>query len=339
MKLLTVTVPCYNSAAYMKKCVDSILSGGERIEIIIIDDGSKDDTGKIADEYALKYPTIVKVIHQENGGHGEGINQGIKYASGQYFKVIDSDDWAGEDELKAMLNRLEELEQSGGVDMLITNYVYEHDNILKNRTIRYFNVFHSDKVVSWDDTWPFLETQYLTIHTTTYRTNLLRECGLVLPKHLFYEDNLYVYSPLPYVKKMCYMDINLYHYYIGREDQSVAEKVIVKRYEQQIKASTLLFCSNDINEVKKTNPKLAKYMYHECTMLLMIASIFARLNKTDEAEEKVNQMWKDVIAHDSIIGTKIRYHSIAKYMNIPGKAGRSLSIFIYRFAHGVMKFN
>ena len=93
MKLLTVTVPCYNSQDYMEKCIQSLLPGGNRVEIIIIDDGSKDDTGKIADEYARKFPDIVRVIHQENGGHGEGINQGLKHATGTYFKVVDSDDW------------------------------------------------------------------------------------------------------------------------------------------------------------------------------------------------------------------------------------------------------
>ena len=75
MKLLTVTIPCYNSQDYMENCINSLLSGGERVEIIIIDDGSKDNTGRIADEYAEKYPSIIRVIHQENGGHGEGINQ------------------------------------------------------------------------------------------------------------------------------------------------------------------------------------------------------------------------------------------------------------------------
>ena len=89
MKLITFTVPCYNSAAYMDHCIETLLTAGEDAEIILVDDGSKDDTGKIADAYAEKYPTIVRVIHQENGGHGEGVNQGIRNATGVYFKVVD----------------------------------------------------------------------------------------------------------------------------------------------------------------------------------------------------------------------------------------------------------
>ena len=76
MKLLTITVPCYNSENYMKKCVDSLLEGGENVEILIVDDGSSDKTAQIADEYAEKFPTIVRAIHQENGGHGEAVNTG-----------------------------------------------------------------------------------------------------------------------------------------------------------------------------------------------------------------------------------------------------------------------
>ena len=97
MKLLTFTIPCYNSEAYMEKCIESILPGGEDVEIIIVNDGSKDRTAEIADAYAAKYPTIVRAIHQENGGHGEAVNTGIRNATGLYFKVVDSDDWIDQD--------------------------------------------------------------------------------------------------------------------------------------------------------------------------------------------------------------------------------------------------
>ena len=100
-KLITFAVPCYNSAAYMRHCIETLLSAGEQAEIILVDDGSvKDDTPAICDEYAAKYPTIVKAIHQENGGHGEGVNQGIRNATGLYYKVVDSDDWLDTDALK-----------------------------------------------------------------------------------------------------------------------------------------------------------------------------------------------------------------------------------------------
>ena len=108
-KILTITIPCYNSQDYMKKCVDHALLGGELVEILIVDDGSTDDTAKIADAYAEKYPTIVKAIHKENGGHGDAVNTGIAHATGVYFKVVDSDDWLDREAYKQVLKVLKKL--------------------------------------------------------------------------------------------------------------------------------------------------------------------------------------------------------------------------------------
>ena len=107
MKILSIAVPCYNSQDYMEHCVETLLTGGEKVEIIIVDDGSKDGTAEIADRLAEKYPTIIKAVHQENGGHGEAVNTGIKNATGVFFKVVDSDDWVGEEALATLLEKLE----------------------------------------------------------------------------------------------------------------------------------------------------------------------------------------------------------------------------------------
>ena len=122
-KLISFAVPCYNSAAYMRHCIETLLSAGEQAEIILVDDGStKDDTPAICDEYAAKYPTIVKAVHQENGGHGEGVNQGIRNATGLYYKVVDSDDWLDTDALKKVLHRLQTLVARGTApDLMICN--------------------------------------------------------------------------------------------------------------------------------------------------------------------------------------------------------------------------
>ena len=109
MKLLSIAIPCYNSQDYMENCIESLLVGGEEVEILIVDDGSSDRTAEIADDYARKYPTIVKAIHQENGGHGEAVNAGIRNATGLYFKVVDSDDWVNPEAYQKILNVLAEV--------------------------------------------------------------------------------------------------------------------------------------------------------------------------------------------------------------------------------------
>ena len=108
MKLLSIAIPSYNSADYMRNCIDSLLPGGEEVEILIIDDGSKDETPQIADEYAAKYPSIVRAVHQENGGHGEAVNAGLRHASGFFYKVVDSDDWVDPDSYRKVLDFLRE---------------------------------------------------------------------------------------------------------------------------------------------------------------------------------------------------------------------------------------
>ena len=151
MKLLSVTVPCYNSQAYMRNCVDSLLEGGELVEILIVDDGSKDDTAKIADEYAAKYPTIVKAIHQENSGHGGAVNTGIKNATGLYFKVVDSDDWVNAEAYHKILDKLEEI--TGGpqvLDMMISNFVYEKQGAKRKKIMRCKKYMPEGEIFTWE---------------------------------------------------------------------------------------------------------------------------------------------------------------------------------------------
>ena len=335
-KLLTILVPCYNSAAYMRHCIESLIPGGEQMDIIIVNDGSSDETGAIADEYASKYPTMIRAIHQENGGHGEGINQGIKHAQGKYFKVIDSDDWTD----TYSLNRVLEFLGSNDVDLLVTNYVYEHDDVSTNHTIHFKNVFRPEgKVMTWDDTHPFRLTQYLTLHSSIYRTEVIRQTGLVLPRKIFYEDNLFVYTPLPFVKKLAYINVDFYHYYIGRPDQSVNMEMTKKRCHHQIQISEEIFMKHNLDHVKMINPKLAKYMYHKVVLVMTIATAFARLNQTKEAEEQVLTMWKNCEAVYPKLARKVRYRSVAAFLNIPGKFGNRICCGLYKLAHKMVKFN
>ena len=215
MKLLTVTIPCYNAAAYMERCLKSVVSGGDELDVIVVDDGSTDETGRIADKWAAEYPGIVRVIHQENGGHGEGLNQGIRNAEGIYFKSVDSDDRLDPDSLKELLTRLKaHTAPEDRVDMIVNDYVYDREWAPACFSVSYRNVFRPDRVNTWENCGAFPPWKQFMIHALAYRTGLLREMNLVLPKHTFYEDNLYIYQPLPYVKKILYLDKPLYGYFI-----------------------------------------------------------------------------------------------------------------------------
>ena len=197
MKLITFTVPCYNSAAYMDHCIETLLTAGEDAEIILVDDGSKDDTGKIADAYAEKYPTIVRVIHQENGGHGEGVNQGIRNATGVYFKVVDSDDWLDTDALQKVLTELRaHLGDEQPLDLMMANYVYEHVADNTQNVVDYKGILPEGRVFHWNEIGKFPPNKNILMHSVIYRTEVLRRSGMELPKHTFYVDNIFVYQPL-----------------------------------------------------------------------------------------------------------------------------------------------
>ena len=186
----------------MRKCVDSLLIGGEDVEILIVDDGSKDGTAQIADEYAAKYPTIIRAIHKENGGHGSAVNTGIANATGLFFKVVDSDDWVNNTSYYKILDTLREL--AGGnrtLDALISNFVYEKEG-QKRKVMRYKHALPQGELFTWSEVKHFHKGQYILMHSIIFRTKLLKECGLKLPEHTFYVDNLNVFEPLPYVKNM-----------------------------------------------------------------------------------------------------------------------------------------
>ena len=336
MKLLTVTVPCYNSQDYMENCINSLLPGGEKVEIIIIDDGSKDNTGKIADEYAEKYPAIVKVIHQENGGHGEGINQGLKHATGTYFKVVDSDDTMSAD-FPAFLEKLEECEAQGGVDLMVTNYYYVHSDGVGDRSINYSNVLPVGKIFTWGDTKRFMVHQMLTIHSCTFRTEAMRKWDEALPKHVFYEDNLMVCQTLPHVRKMYYMNVDLYRYWIGRPDQSVQKTVMMKRYHHQILVTEKCFRSCHLDDL--TEPMLKKHMKHELFMMFGISILYARLHKSDETDAALDRMWENCRAFDAKWANHFRSRTPLWFICLPGKFGRNFAGFVYWFANHVVRFN
>ena len=140
MKILSIAIPSYNSMDYMERSIESLLPGGEDVEILIVDDGSKDETGRIADEYEAKYPGIVRAIHQENGGHGEAVNTGLRNATGFFFKVVDSDDKVAPDAYKKILDFLREaVKEEEPLDMLLSNYVYDKVGAVHKKVIPYYN--------------------------------------------------------------------------------------------------------------------------------------------------------------------------------------------------------
>lgn len=332
MKLITFAIPCYNSEVYMEHCINSLLTGGEEVEIIIINDGSKDNTLKIAKEYEKKYPTIVKAVDKENGGHGSGVNKGLELATGLYYKVVDSDDWANQDSLQKILTKIKEFHtKKQEVDLLIANYVYEKEGTQK--VIHYKNL-PEEKIFTWNDIKKFGIGEYLLMHSVFYRTKFLKNTKVKLPEHTFYVDNIFVYYPLPFVTTMYYMNTDFYRYFIGREDQSVNEQIMIKRIDQQLFITkTMIEFGSPFHLTEQK--KLCQYQLHYLGMMMTICTILLKIENTKESKQKMQELWTYLKRYDTKLYRKLRFQSLATLVCLP----RFIAVPGYKIARKIYKFN
>lgn len=338
MKLLSVAVPCYNSQDYMRHCVETLLTGGPEVEILIVDDGSTDDTAAIADGLQREHPDIVRAIHQENGGHGGAVMTGLAHAQGLYFKVVDSDDWVDPQALADILERLRQFQtMEQPVDVLVSNYIYDKVGVTHKKVIRYEGALPTEQVLTWDQVGSFRKGQYLLMHALMYRTQLLRQCGLDLPRHTFYVDNLYAYTPLASVKTLYYMNVDLYHYFIGREGQSVQEATMIRRIDQQLRVNRLMLEQVDLRRVG--NKGQERYLLNYLEIVTAVSSILLIRAGTPEALEKKQDLWQHIQDHYPWVYRRLKRRVIGVALHLPGRVGRGVSSTGYSLCRRVFGFN
>ena len=341
-KVITFGIPSYNAAKDMDHCITSILEGSNYatdIEIIIVDDGSKDETAAKADEWETRYPGIIRAVHQENGGHGIAVLSGLREAQGTYYKVVDSDDWLDGAALSTMLSILRGFEERDQrVDLFVSNYVYEKVYEGTHTAIGYKFALPRKKIFTWDQIGHFRLDQNLLMHSVIYRTQILRDCGMVLPKHTFYVDNIFVYQPLPYVKSMYYMDLDLYRYFIGRSDQSVNESVMVKRVDQQLRVTKHMIDCQDLDALKDQK-RLRAYMVHYLSVMMAISDIFLLLDGTDEAKAKRTELWQYLKANTSTGVYNAVKFNLGGLTNMKFPGSDKVILGAYRTARKIFKFN
>lgn len=227
MKTLTFLVPCYNVAHCVRRCIDSMLAEAllDDIEILLINDGSKDNTLEVLRDYEQRNPEVVRVIDKENGGWGTAINLGIRDAKGKYVKEVDADDWVSTENLPAYIAFLKEHD----IDYIATDYTeyfkaddhYEHHGYqqeIYNKTMS-LNDFWEKHPTAWD----------FPIHAITYRTQMLQECGLKVGDR-YYGDIEYNLYPLPHVKTICVLPLNVTVYFRGSDEQSTSTAGYAKHF-------------------------------------------------------------------------------------------------------------
>ncbi|WP_243388862.1 glycosyltransferase family 2 protein [Bifidobacterium simiarum] len=338
--VITFVIPSYNVEDYLGRCLSSLLIEQQLndVEIIIVNDGSTDGTLALAREYAGRYPQI-RVIDQENKGHGGAVNTGVANARGMYVKVVDADDWLDQVALRNVLAELRrQADSPAPVDLLITNYTYEKQGKRIKQTIRYAGVITPGRVIGWNEVRRFRPDQNLLMHSLTYRTKILREkARLELPEHTFYVDNIYAYAPLPQVRTLMYLDEDLYRYFIGREGQSVQKDTMIRRIDQLIRVVQLMILATPSRDAVPEG--LYRYMIHYLTINMGIDSVFMVLSKDRENYRRKDELWRYLDEHAPEAGQAVRHTLIGSLLTVPGPVGRGLIRVGYWFAHNVFGVN
>ena len=220
--------------------------------------------------------------------------------------------------------------------MFIANYVYEKEGAKHKKVMRCSNL-PKDQLFTWKEAGHFHKGQYILMHSVIYRTKLLRECGLELPKHTFYVDNIYVYKPLPSVRTLYYMDVDFYRYFIGRDDQSVNERVMISRIDQQIRVNKIMVDEFDLWKIQ--DRRLRRYMFNYLEIITVISTIMLIRSGTEENLEKKRELWKYIKDKDIRLFHHLRAGIMGSTMNLPGRGGRKISVAAYKLSQKVVGFN
>lgn len=227
MKLLTLAISAYNMQEYLGKCLDSVTRRDipDTLEVIIVNDGSKDKTSEIAHQYEKRFNSIVRVIDKENGHYGSCINKALEVATGKYFRPLDADDWMNTDALVSLLSLLENNDN----DLIVTT----HTNYLDNNRVNHIKIPDSIIVNKQYDlnTLDFQKEKidcFLKMHTMTYKTSILKNMSLKLSTGISYTDSEYCMFPLDKANSVIFYDLDLYQYNLSREGQTMQQSIITK---------------------------------------------------------------------------------------------------------------
>lgn len=235
-KLLTISIAAYNVEDVLKQCVDSFLPSKhlDELEIIIVDDGSKDHTAEIAENYQRQFPESIRFIKKENGGHGSTINAALAIATGKYFKIVDGDDWVD----IVALDDLLDYAINNSPDVIINNYNKVYDQaihpVLVFEHLKEKNIFKLADLVK--DRIPFYP-----MHSMTVKTELLRKSGQTISEHCFYVDNELIFYSMMNCETLSFLSGSIYQHRLGVNGQSVSPEGLYKHIEDLMHVLDKLF--------------------------------------------------------------------------------------------------
>ena len=336
-KLLTIVVPSYNASKYLDFNLQSFLqpSVPEKLEVIVVDDGSTDDTARIADAYHEKYPDTVKVVHKENGGHGSGINAGLRAATGKYFKVVDADDWVDHEALEKLLGYIasfnaadanidtdtaqaeDTANAASGPDVIYNNYYWRLTDEAKSpeeyeRKAEFTEPFSGveyRKVYNFES---IADQCYVKMHNMTIRTEILKEHQIQIDEHCYYVDMEYILYPMPYVETIAFLPEFLYQYQIGRQGQSMDPAKMQRNATQydHVLASIYAYYDAHCREINLPNRKkyidrlISRFYASRIKILLGMPDALRRKSEFLMLEQNLKSDYRDI--YDANLNSAIR---------------------------------
>ncbi len=315
-KIMTISVAAYNVEKYLDKLMSSLLDKRilDDIEILVVNDGSKDKTAEITKRYENEYPETVRLVDKENGGHGSTINRGIIEATGKYFRALDGDDWVDTESFV----KLVEYTKKYDVDMILTDYIrcYEDGSteLVKEWDLDNGKIYDADKV------WK--QFKRILYHQVVFKTEILKENNITLDENCFYVDSEFVLYPIPYINNVVYFDLVVYCYRLGRAGQSVSVEGTKKNVSHYLKVAKSLFEFYKRNEKELSDIKkkyLARRISYNCTWYFDALMLFGPSSKNK----------KDIIDFENYVKETLidSYNSMAeisKCINLLRKSGYSL---------------
>ena len=263
-KILTIVIPTYNMEKYLSLCLDSVTHPdvSSKLEVWIVNDGSTDQSLAIAQTYEQKRPDIIRILDKKNGNYGSCVNAGLKKATGKYFRILDADDSFHTPSLIRLLDQLEKYDTDMVItqvndrhyenDVLVSEYAHVFKEELKNK------IYFTNQIQVKD----FAPDGQFRMHSMTFKTQVLRDCGLFLLEGISYTDTIYFFQPFSWVKDFVVLDLTLYQYRIGREGQTMEKNSFVKKLTDISMVFAKVFQLMDISSQKeplKTNQKALIY--------------------------------------------------------------------------------
>lgn len=286
-KIITVVIPAYNIGRYIEQCLPGFLTDEilDDIEILIVNDGSKDDTAIKGAEFEARYPDTVKLVNKENGGHGSTINKGIQLAGGTYFKVVDGDDWVDPEAFKELVLFLKQSENV--FDMIVNPYQCVYMDSGQKEIVDYkkyvdYGTYHFNEIAG--------KVTPIQMHAVTFRTDILKKNHIRIDENKFYVDAEYILFPIPYVKTVIFRPECVYQYRLATAGQSMNPKNLIKNRNMHKEVLYTLTKFYDVWSKQKIEDSVKQYIRRRVGYMVSFQiSIYCMMGLGKNAQEELRK--------------------------------------------------